>query len=226
MVNSFINKYFIDQYVTDRITKKICLINNLRAKFTSILFLTIALISTLYDFMIYQKILNYDVFILHFKTDIILLVFCFIFLIYVFFNQVTDLKEIKKHHRLIHGAISLIIMSWGAVKSGLTLLSEEDHYYVYILTILIISVIFYFPFVINFLHLLFSYLLLWIIHLFFNINLKSAFHDMIYLFIMITIAFIISRILYYHKVKFLIKENEISNLKKHISKNGKQKPVS
>lgn len=226
MITALINKYFIDQYVTDKITKKICLINNLKAKFTSILFLAIALFSSTYDFIIYQKILTYQVFMLHFKTDIILLVFCFIFLIYVFFNQVTDLKEIKKHHRLIHGAISVLIMSWGAVKSGLTLLSQENHYYIYILTILIISVIFYFPFIINFLQIFFSYLLLWLIHLLFNISLKSAFSDMIYILIFITISFIISRILYYHKVKSIIKENEISKLKQHISKNGKQKPVS
>ncbi|MFO7829823.1 MAG: hypothetical protein R6V23_14455 [Bacteroidales bacterium] len=226
MITTLIHKYFIDQYVTDKITKKICLINNLRAKFTSILFLTIALISTLYDFLIYQKIIDYNIFILHFKTDIILLVFSFIFLIYVFFNQVVELKEIKKHHRLIHGAISVIIISWGAVKSGLTLLSEENQYYIYMLTILIISILFYYPFMISFLQFIYSYVLLWLIHLVFNITFKSAFHDLFYILFFITISFIISRILYYHKVKYLIKESEISKLKKHINKNGKVNPTS
>lgn len=226
MITTLIHKYFIDQYVTDKITKKICLINNLKAKFTSILFLAIALFSSTYDFIIGQKILAYNVFILHFKTDIILLVFSFVFLIYVYFNQVVELKEIKKHHRLIHGAISVIIMSWGAVKSGLTLLSEENQYYIYILTILIISILFYFPFIISFLQFIYSYVFLWLIHLVFNIPFKSAFHDLFYIFIFITISFIISRILYYHKIKYLIKEHEIAKLKNYISKNNKTNLVT
>lgn len=226
MLFNSIQKFYFDKNVTEKVKDKLCLINNQRAKFGSILFLIIAFFSTLYNFIIYQKTIEPKIFFLHFKVDTILLVFTIVFLLYVFYNQIKELSEIKKHHRLIHGAISLIIISWGAVKSSLTILSDENNYYIYLITILITSVIFYFPFIMYLSQVIFSYTLLWLIHLLLDISFKTFFFDLGYIFIFIMISFMISRILYYYKVKSLMKEREISKLKKYINHNGKKKPVS
>ncbi|MFP4024635.1 MAG: hypothetical protein ACLFVR_08915 [Thiohalospira sp.] len=222
MINKFIQKFYFDKYVTEKVKNVLCLINNQRAKFGSILFLIIAFFSTLYNFVIYQKSIEPKLFFLHFKVDIILLVFTIVFLLYVFYNQIKELSEVRNHHRLIHGAISLIIISWGAVKSSLTILSDDNNYYIYLITILITSVIFYFPFVMYLSQIIFSYLLLWLIHLLFDISFKTFFFDLSYIFVFLIISFTISRILFYYKVKFLLKEREISKLKKFINHNGKK----
>lgn len=226
MISSIIHKLYIDKYVTENIKKNLCFINNQRARWGSIIFLIIALFSSLYDFAVYQKTVVSKIFLLHFKVDIILLVFTLLFLLYVFYHQVKKINEIKNQHRVIHGAISFLIILWGTVKSSLTILSEDMNYYIYFITILITSVIFYFPFIMYLSQLFFSYLLLLLTHLILDISFQSFVYNLGFIFILLMISFMISRILYYYKIKFLFKEKEISKLKQYLHNNGQEKPVS
>lgn len=220
MIKNLIYKLYIDHYITPRISRHLCFKNNLRARGICILFLFIALISTIYDFLIYKNTVDFKLFIAHFKADIIFMILTIIFLLYVFYNQVKKSNEIKRQHQFIHGAISLLIISWGAVKSSLTLLTDDINYYIYFITVLITAVTFYFPFIIYLSQIIFSYLLLWLIHLLLDITLKTFFFNLSFIFILLLIAFFISRVLYYYKVKHLMKEEEITKLKKHINQNG------
>jgi len=226
MINSFLHKIYVDQYVTKNISKSLCYTNNIRARFICILFLFIALLSSVFDFLIFKHTVIHQLFILHFKTDIIFLICTILFLLYIFYNQVKKVKEITKYHRIIHGAISLIIILWGTIKSSLTILTNDVNYYIYFITVLITAVIFYFPFIMYLSQVIFSYILLWLTHILLNISFNDFLYNLGFMFILLMIAFIISRTLYYYKVKSLLKEREITKLKQHINYKRKEKPES
>jgi hypothetical protein len=146
--------------------------------------------------------------------------------LYVFYSQVKEENQIKKHHRIIHGAISFLIITWGAVKSSLTILTQDLNYYIYFITVLITALIFYFPFAMYLSQVIFSYLLIWLIHLLVDTTFKTSMYNLGFIFILLMIAFTISRILYYYKVRFLMKEIELNKLKKYIHQNGREKPAN
>ena len=110
--------------------KKFCFMNNIRSKYFTISILVFSLLLCTYDIIILQKSIQFKFFLSCFKTDLILLVSSFLFMLFIFFNQVKSYKEIKQQHKFIHGLISFFILCWSAIKaSSFTHVSESYIYF-------------------------------------------------------------------------------------------------
>ncbi len=208
---------FYSQNLSIDFIKKLCFLNNIRSKYLTIILILCSLAFTFYDISILQKMSEYKVFLIHFKTDIIFLVFSFIFAIYINFNQVKTHKDIRNHHRYIHGIISLFILFWCMFKSIIFVHYNNGHYHIAIIGIILTSFLYLFPTLIYISHLVFSLIFAVIISLLFNLTIHSIFNDIIFILVIAFLAIIISRYIIYLQIKILYKDAELNRYKKRKS---------
>ena len=203
----------IPPYLNKEILKKLCFINNLRAKFFTIAIVCYAIFISTYDVVFNQRLLSRQDFLLQFKLDIILIVFSVIFTIYIYFNQVKSAKYIKKYHQVIHTTISFFILCWSAMKACNSSFSSEILIQIYIISAFIVSIVFFFPFYSYIFQLLGSILFYIFIALYFQIDINEVFYLGIFNLGLLMLAFLVSRLLFHQKVEYFLKEYELFRLK-------------
>lgn len=209
----FIHLLFNQHRISEDHLKRFCFLNNIRSKYLTVALVVVALFFTLYDFVIVQNTVSFDDFLLHFKTDLVFLVFSFVFVLYIFFNQVRTHKNIRRHHRFIHGIISLIILSWSVLKSIFLLQNSGGNYNIAVLCILITGLIYVFPSAVQLFQLFFIFGMAIIISLIFNFTLTKIISDIYMLAIISAISYIVSRYLMYLQLKIFFKEKELIKYK-------------
>ncbi len=209
----FIHLLLNQHRISEDHLKRFCFLNNIRSKYLTVAVVVVALLFTLYDFIILQNTASFDDFLLHFKTDLVFLVFSFVFVIYIFFNQVRTHKNIRTHHRFIHGIISLIILSWSVFKSVFLLQYSSGNYNIAVLGILVTGLIYVFPSAVYLFQLLFTFGMAVVISLLFNFTLTKIISDIYILVIISVISYIASRYLMYLQLKIFFKEKELIKFK-------------
>ena len=212
---SFLTEIIRSDSVNNEFIKKFCFINNLRSKYLTICLLIVSVILTSYDILILQKVSDFKFFLINFKTDLILLVASFIFMVYIFFNQVKSYKEIKKQHKFTHGIISLFILCWSSFKTLIYLESDIQSTYFLIGSILIISIVYIFPRIILFLQISFTVLFYIIGLLMLHMPFNKVIFDVLFIALFFILAFIISIYIYGIQTKLLLKDTELSSLKEN-----------
>lgn len=208
---------FFSQSLSQDFIKKLCYTNNIRAKYLTIFLIICSFAFTFYDISILQKISENKVFLRHFKTDIIFLVFSFVFALYIFFNQVKSYKDIHKHHRYIHGIISIFILLWSVFKSVVLIKFNSGNYEIAIIGMLLTSFLFLFPTVVYISQIVITLVFTGIVSLIYNLTLSNILNDLIFLFIIAIISTVISRYITYLQVKILYKETEINRYKRKVN---------
>jgi len=188
--------------------KKFCFLNNIRSKYLTISLLCISVLLTSYDILILQITEDFVFFLINFKTDIILLVASFVFMIYIFFHQVKTYKEINKQHKLIHGLISVFILCWSAFKTSIYVENNESCLYFYISSVLILSIIYLFPWYIYISQFIFSIFFFSISLILVNMNVINVFYNVLIIFFFYLISLVGSSYIYYLQTNLFIKENE------------------
>jgi hypothetical protein len=203
----------IPPYLEQEIYVKLCYINNLRAKFLTISLVFYSIFISSYDVLFSQKLRQHNEFVSQFKLDIILIVFSVIFTIYIYFNQVKSAKHIKSYHKIIHTIISFFILCWSAAKACNSSFSNEIIPQVFLISVFISAVVFYFPFYNFLLQLLVSIFFYVIIALYYQIEIDLIFRMGVFNIIIVSLAFLTSRLLIHQKIEYFLKEYEINRLK-------------
>ena len=206
------NTFISPPNISKDISKRLCYLNNIRSKYFTILLIVCSSVYAFYDIIILQKLIDYKVFLIHFKTDIIFLVFSFIFTLYIYFNQVKTYKKIRNHHKFIHGFISLFILAWSFFKSIILIKYGNGNLNIAIIAILLTSFLYLFPLQIYLGQLIFTLVFAFVILLLFNFTINEIFGDIIILIIISFISIIISRYVFYLQNKiFLLESGTITN---------------
>ena len=222
MLNS-LKPIIVPPYLDQEINKRLCLVNNLRAKFFTIALVFYALFISSYDVVFSQRTRVQGDYISQFKLDLVLIVFSVIFTIYVYFNQVKSAKHIKSYHRTIHTLISFFVLCWGAAKACNSSFSEDVIIQVYLVSVFITSFVFYFPFYNYLLQILMSIFFYIFIALYYQIEIDQIFNLGAFNLILVILAFVISRLLIQQKIEYFLKEYEINRLKdEKLFGNGKK----
>ena len=212
-----LNKLFMyKQNVGPDFLKRFRFLNNIRSKYLTVLLLICSSLFVLYDFFIVQKDSNTEVFLLHFKADIIFLVLSMTFTLFIYFNQVKTHHNLQNYHKYIHGIISLSILIWSVFKSILFIKYSNGSYNLAFISIFLTSLIYLFPTSIYFAQLLFVSLFAIIISLAFNITINKLIYDFTILMIFIFLSIFVSRYIFYLQYKVLLKEKEIVKYKKRV----------
>lgn len=207
-----IYKLFVNpQRISEDYIKKFCFLNNVRSKYLTVFLICCSFLFSFYDIFILQKTADYKVFLIHFKTDIIFLVFSFIFTLYIFFNQVKTYKKIQGHHRYIHGIISLFILLWSVFKSIILIKYNNGNFNIAIIGILLTSFLYVLPVLIYISQLILAIVFEIIISLLFNFTVKEIIHDIFLISILCIISLIISRYIFSLHFRIMIKETEVNN---------------
>lgn len=216
----------IPPYLEQEIYIKLCFINNLRTKFLTIGLVCYSILISFYDVLFSQKLRQNDVFVSQFKLDIILVVFSVIFTIYVYFNQVKSAKHIRSYHKVIHTIISFFILCWGAAKACNSSFSNEIIPQVFLISVFISAIVFYFPVYSFLLQLLVSIFFYVIIALYYQIEIDLIFRMGVFNLIIVALAFLASRLLVHQKIEYFLKEYETNRLKdeKQFINAQKEKP--
>jgi hypothetical protein len=216
----------IPPYLEQEIYKKFCFVNNVRAKNFTIALVLYSLFISTYDVVFNQKTHQQGVFLSQFKLDLILIVFSVIFTLYIFLNQVKSAKHIKSYHHSIHTILSFFLLCWGAAKACNSSFSHEILIQVYLISVFITTFMFYFPFFNYLLQLLLSTLFYILIGLYYQIEIDEIFKLGFFNLILVTLAFLISRLLIHQKLEYFLKEYEINRLKdeKQFLNGQKEKP--
>lgn len=207
-MKNFLNTLISPQNISKDITKRICFLNNIRSKYFTILLIICSSVFASYDIIVLQNLIDYNVFLIHFKTDIIFLVFSFIFTLYIFFNQVKTHKKIRNHHKYIHGFISIFILIWSFFKSIILIKYGNGNFNIAIISLLITSFLYMFPFYVYLGQLLFTLLFTFVVLLLFNFTLSNILSEVIILLIISFITFIISQYVFYIQTKLLQLESK------------------
>jgi len=208
---------FYSQNLSEEFIKKLCFINNIRSKYLTIFLIICSLAFTFYDISILQKVSENMVFLIHFKTDIIFLVFSFVFALYIYFNQVKTYKNIQKHHRYIHGIISLFILFWSVYKSIILIKYSGSNYHIAAVGLLVTSFLYLFPTMVYMIQVSFTLLFATVVSLIYNFTFNEIIKDILFIFIISCLSIIISRYIFYLQVKILYKESEVNRYKKKIN---------
>ncbi|MGE0089232.1 MAG: hypothetical protein AB7S50_07135 [Bacteroidales bacterium] len=203
----------IPPYLKEEIYIKLCFINNVRAKYLTIALIIYSFFISAYDTFLNQHIKHKHEFLSEFKLDLILVVFSVIFTIYIYFNQVKSAKHIKSYHKLVHIVISFFLMCWGAAKACNSSFSMELVPQVFLISVIIITIVFYFSFYILLLQIVVSILFYVIIALYYQIEIDLIFKLGIFNLIIIFLAFLTSRLFFHQKMEYFLKEYEINRLK-------------
>jgi hypothetical protein len=104
-------------------------------------------------------------------------------------------------------------MCWGAAKACNSSFSMEIVPQVFLISVFIATIVFYFPFYIFLLQLLISIIFYVIIALYYQIEIDLIFKLGAYNLLIIALAFLISRLLIHQKIEYFLKEYEINRLK-------------
>ena len=142
--------------ISDDSVKRLCFLNNVRSKYLTILLILCAIIFAFYDIRILQKTQPFDIFLFHFKSDLVFLVLSFVFALFIFFNQVKTHREIHIYHKYIHGIIAMIIMFWSVIKSVVFIKYSDGDYNIALVCILLTGLIYIFPSTIHLIQLSFT----------------------------------------------------------------------
>ena len=212
---TLLNKLFINPHnLSYDYIRRFCFLNNVRSKYLTIILIMVSFVFTFYDISVLQKTCEKDVFLIHFKTDIIFVVFSFIFTLYIFFNQVKSHRHILNHHKYVHGIISLFILTWSVFKSILLIKFNDGTYYVAVISILVTSILYLFPLTIYISQILFTFTFAVAVSLLFNFTINKIIHDLSFIVIILFLSLVISRYLFYLQIKILNKESEIIKYRK------------
>lgn len=203
----------IPPYLKEEIYIKLCFINNVRAKYLTVALVIYSFFISAYDVFFNQHIKHRHEFLSEFKLDLILVVFSVIFTIYIYFNQVKSAKHIKSYHKIIHIVISFFIMCWGAAKACNSSFSMELVPQVFLISVLITTTVFYFPFYIQLFQIVTSIFFYVIIALYYQLEIDLIFRFGIFNLIIISLGFLTSRLLFHQKMECFLKEYEINRLK-------------
>ena len=221
-MKSFQESFISSKNLSEDFIKNLCFLNNLRSKYFIIILILCSLAFTFYDISILQKLNEYNVFLIHFKADIVFLVFSFIFALYIYFNQVRTYKNIQYHHKYVHSVISIFILSWSVFKSIILIKYNNGNFNIAIISIFISSFLFIFPFAIYLGHLIFTLVFALIMSLLFNFTIHEIFNDILFIIIISCISIIISRYIFYLQLKIFVKESEVIKYRK--TKNSTNEP--
>lgn len=213
-MKNFQNTFINPQNISKDISKRLCFLNNIRSKYFTILLIICSSSIAFYDIIIVQKLIDYKVFLIHFKTDIIFLVFSFIFTLYIFFNQVKTHKNIRNHHKFIHGSISTFILIWSFFKSIILIKYGDGNFNIAIIAILITSSLYLFKLQVYLGQLILTFVFTTIVLLLFNFTISEFFEYIIILLIISCISIIISGYTFYLQHKILLLESEVASYKK------------
>ncbi len=194
--------------------KRLCFLNNLRSKYLTISLIICSSAFAFYDIIILQKLIDYKTFLIHFKADVIFLVFSFFFILYIFFNQVKTYKKIRTHHKYIHGAISLFILTWSFFKSIIFIKYGNGSFNIAIIALLIMSFLYLFPLRAYLIQILITFVFAFIVLLLFNFTITEIIEDLIIIVLISFISMIISQYLFYLQHKILLLESEVTKYKK------------
>jgi hypothetical protein len=189
--------------------KKFCFLNNVRSKYLTVTLIITALLFAFYDLKIIQNTQTFDVFLLHFKTDLVFLVLSFVFTLYIFFNQVRTHHDIRPHHKYVHGIISITVLCWSVIKSVLFIEYSGGNYNLSIICMLLTGAIYVYPSLVQMIQLFFAFFLAVFISLLLNLSISRIVEDVFILFIIALITYIVSRYILYLQLKILIKEKEL-----------------
>jgi hypothetical protein len=214
-MKNFQNSSICPSDISKDIIKRLCFINNLRSKYFTILLIICSFFFAFYDIIILQKLIDYKVFLIHFKTDIIFLVFSFIFTLFIFYNQVKTHNNIQNHHKYIHGSISIFILIWSFFKSIILIKYGNGNFSIAIIALLITSFFYLFTLRVYLIQVLLALVFAFIALLLFNFTISEFIGDIIILLIISCISMIISRYVFYLQHKILLMESELTNYKKH-----------
>ena len=210
-------KLFINpQNLSGDFNKRLCFINNVRSKYLTVLLIICSSAFTFYDISIIQKLADYKVFLIHFKADIVFLVFSFVFTLYIFFNQVKMHKNIQSHHKYVHGIISISILLWSVFKSVVFIKYGNGNYNIAVITIITTSFLYLFPLMVYLSQLLFTLVFAIIISLLYNLTIGEIINDIFFIIIILFISMIISRYVFYLQLKILFKESEVMKYRSRI----------
>jgi len=197
--------------------QRLCFQNNVRSKYLTLALVAIGLVFASYDILILQKTLTFNVFLIHFKTDLVFLVLSSVFTLYVYFNQVKTHRDIQKHHKYIHRVIALAVLIWSVFKSVIFVKFNGGNYNVAIICILTTGFIYVFPSVIYFAQLALTVLLALITSLIFNFTVYQIIKDLYILVTIALISFIVSRYIFYLHLRIFSKEKELARYKKRMT---------
>ncbi len=216
LMTSFQKLFINPQNLSEDFIKKLCFLNNIRSKYLTVFLIICSSAFTFYDISIIQKLADYKVFLIHFKADIIFLVFSFVFTIYVYFNQVKTHRNIQRHHKYVHGTISIFILLWSVFKSVTFIKYGNGNYNIAVITIITTSFLYLFPLMVYLSQLLFTLVFAIIISLLFNFTIIEIINDIFFIIIILFISMIISRYVFYLQLKILFKESEVMKYRSKI----------
>lgn len=205
----FVNLLLNQFKISNDYLKKLCFLNNVRSKFFTILLILTSLLFALYDIKFVQTTESFNIFLLHFKSDLLFLVLSFVFTLYIFFNQVRTHHDIRSHHKYVHGIISIAVLCWSVTKSVLFIKFDEGNYYLSIICILLTGFIYIYPSLIQMIQFVFMLFLAILISLLLHFSITQIANDIFILIIVTTIIYIVSRYILYLQLKILIKEKEL-----------------
>ena len=212
-----LSKLFINPHnLSDDYIRKFCFLNNIKSKYLTVILIIVSSVFTFYDISVLQKTCEENVFLMHFKTDIIFFVFSFIFTLYIYFNQVKSHKHILNHHKYVHGIISLFILTWSVFKSILLVKFNDGTYYIAIISVIATSILYLFPLTVYLSQILFTFIFAVAVSLLFNFTVNKIFNDLSFIVIILFLSLIISRYLFYLQIKLLNKDSEIIKYKKRV----------
>ena len=215
MVN-FLKSIHTSHHLSPDFIKRICFINNIKSKFLTVILIVSALFFSFYDISVLQNTSDSHLFLLHLKADIIFLVFSFIFALYIYFNQVKTYHTIQKHHKYIHGTISLFILLWSTFKSVIFIKYSEGNYNLAIICILSTSLIYRFPFRVYFGQIALTIFFALVLSLLYHFTINEIVKSMYILILISFISLIISQSIFYLQHKILLKEKEILRYRKRL----------
>jgi len=205
---------FTNEQISEEYSKRFCFINNIRSKYVIVVLISIALCLNCYDIFILQKKIDYNYFLTHFKSDIILLVFSFAFALFIFFNQVKSHVQIHNYHKIIHGIISLFILCWSAFKTAISLLDGHSNYFILVIAVIFISTIYHFKSIAQLFQYTLSILFLASSFLLYNIAISEFIKELVYMAVIFAVSFGISRHLFHMQLTIFNKEAETAIYKK------------
>ena len=129
-------------------------------------------------------------------------------MVYIFFNQVKSAKEIRSQHKITHGTIALFILGWSAFKTSI-FIGESNTLYIFIFSIIAVSVIYIFPISVYIGQLFFSVIVFCASILLNNIKLNSLFHYLLILLLFYTLSILINKYIYNLHTRMFLKDLEI-----------------
>jgi hypothetical protein len=214
-MKNFQKTFISPQNISKDISKRLCFLNNIRSKYITVLLIICSSSIAFYDIIIVQKLIDYKVFLIHFKTDIIFLVFSFLFTLYIFFNQVKTHKNIRNHHKFIHGSISIFILIWSFLKSIILIKYGDGNINIAIIALLITGSLFLFKLYVYLGQLMLTFAFTAIALLLLNFTISEFIEYIFILSIFSCISIIISGYIFYLQHKILLLESEVDSYKKH-----------